>query len=283
MNKIKDKAEFITLLLLFGAVMLVMVLINRCVEPWLMSGGIELPIIVLSIIVYVPMIAIGLIYTFVKGDKFIEAYEIKRIKISTVFLTIILAFVVMPMGWFANVLSQLFVPNVFAQAADSLLGTGSVIPAVISMVVIAPICEELIMRGFFQNRFSKIIPFGASAVLTGFLFGVLHMNLNQFCYALVLGIIFACINRASGSIITSVIMHMIFNGFGCIAMIISTGIANDAGMSMAEGAEMYRTDIKTMIFSLIVTGVLAVISFFITRILLKAIAKREGNEIQAEA
>ena len=139
------------------------------------------------------------------------------------------------------------------------------------------------MRGFFQNRFSKLIPFGVSAVLTGFLFGVLHMNINQFCYAWVLGIVFAYTNRASGSIVTSTIMHAIFNSFGFAAMVFTTKVAQDAGMSMAEGAEAYRTDVKTMAVSVVVTGVLAVISFFLTRLVLKAIAKKEGTDLQANA
>ncbi|RKM58135.1 CPBP family intramembrane metalloprotease [Butyrivibrio sp. X503] len=282
MNKTKDKAEIIRLLLVFVAIMLVMVGMSHVVRPWFESREMELPLVPFSIVLYGLMIAIVLIYSFAKGDKFIESYGIKKIKVGTVFLTILLTFVSMPMGWFANVLSQVFVPNIFAQAADSLM-EGSLLPLFVSMVVLAPICEELLMRGFFQNRFSKLLPFGVSAVLTGFLFGVLHMNLNQFCYAWVLGIIFAYVNRASGSMITSTIMHLIFNAVGCVVMFISAKVVEGAGMSVAEGAEAYRTDPSTMIVSLIVTGLLAVGSFFLTRLVIRAIAKKEGNEIQAKA
>ena len=282
MEKIKDKAEFIRLLIVFAAVMAVMILVSRAVAPWAASAGIDIPIIVTSLLLYVPMLAVVIIYSFIKGDGFIESFGIKKIKAGTFFLTILLTFVSMPMGWFANVLSQVLVPNIFAQAADSLM-EGSLLPLFVSMVLLAPICEELLMRGFFQNRFSKLLPFGVSAVLSGFLFGVLHMNINQFCYAWVLGIIFAYVNRASGSMITSTIMHMIFNAFGCVIMFISSKAMQGAGISVAEGAEAYRTDPATMITSLIVTGLLAVGSFFLTRLVIRAIAKKEGNEIQAKA
>ena len=154
MNKIKDKAEFIRLLLVFAAVMAVMVIVSRVTGPWAASVGVDLPIIVVSLLLYVPMLAIVLIYSFVKGDKFLESFGIKKIKIGTVFLSILLAFVAMPMGWFANVLSQLFVPNVFAQAAESMF-EGSLLPVFFAMAIMAPICEELLMRGCFQNRFSS--------------------------------------------------------------------------------------------------------------------------------
>ena len=282
MEKIKDKAEFIRLLVVFAAVMAVMILVSRAVAPWAASAGIDIPIIVTSLLLYVPMLAVVFIYSFIKGDGFIESFGIKKIKAGTFFLTILLTFVSIPMGWFANVISQLFVPNILMQSADSLMD-GPVLPVFISMAIMAPICEELLMRGFFQNRFSKLIPFGVSAVLTGFLFGVLHMNINQFCYAWVLGIVFAYTNRASGSIVTSTIMHAIFNSLGFAVMVFTTKVAQDAGISMAEGAEAYRTDMTTMAISVVVTGVLAVISFFLTRLVLKAIAKKEGTDLQANA
>ena len=251
----------------------------------LINAGITVPFIVYSILLYVPMIAIAILYTSNQGEAFWKACGFKKIKAGTVFLAILLTVVFYPMVMFANVFSQLFTQNTVVQGADAIIGDSPVL-YIISIALLAPVCEEILLRGFFHNRMKKLIPFTAAAILSGFWFGVLHLNLNQFCYAWLSGIIFAYVNRASGSILTSMIMHFIMNLFGSVAIYLETIFYKNQGKNFAEVAENMRADSNHMMLMLAVTGVLAIASFFLTRLIIKAIAKSEGNdyrEIQEDA
>lgn len=243
--------------------------------------GTNIPFIVQAIVIYALLVAPVIIYSIKDGNFTAESFGFKKIKVSTIFLTVLLTLVCSPMCIFANLLSQLVVPNIVIQSFDEMMD-GSMVGLFIIMAVLAPICEEIICRGFFQNRLSKLLPFLASAVVSGFMFGLLHLNLNQFCYALVLGIILAYVNRASGSVFTSMLMHILFNA-GNVAIIALGSMALAAqDIDMAELAENTRTDKTVMLAGIIFYGVLAVISFFLTRLVIKAIAKREGTYIIEE-
>lgn len=276
MNIIKNKAEFLRVILVYAMILLIMIVTSKIMAV----TGLDLSMLARSTILYIPMIAITLIYTFIKGDKFAKSFGFEKIKISTVLWTVLLTVVTMPMGFFANVLSQLFVPNVVLQSMDDMM-TNSVAMILLVGAVLAPICEEIVMRGFFHNRFAKLIPFGAAACLSGFLFGVLHLNLNQFCYAWVLGVIFAYVNRASGSIFTSMIMHMVYNAYGMLSSIAAYSVLEASGVDIAEAAEAGRTSTGAMIIPIVVFGILSVGSFFLTRKIIQVIARNEGNDIKS--
>lgn len=271
MEKTIDKAELIKLLIVF-AIEICITLIITFVLP---NYGIQLPILAITLILDSLLFIVTLAYTLKKGDT-LKAYGFKKIKVSTFFLTVLLTLVATPMYMFANVLSQLVVPNTIVQNLDGLVGD-SVGLSFLAVAVIAPIGEEVVMRGFFQNRFKKVMPFAAAAILSGFLFGVLHLNLNQFCYAWVLGVIFAYTNRASGSILTSIIMHMLINASNVGMLLVMQSAMESIGMDFAEVQETARTDGSTMINNVIVFGVLSIASFFLTRLIIRAIAKREGT------
>ncbi|QFJ54879.1 CPBP family intramembrane glutamic endopeptidase [Pseudobutyrivibrio xylanivorans] len=265
-----DKVELIKLIIVFAIEIIVELAVSFAL-PKLGNTSVLVSTLVLDAL----LILVTLIYTFKKGDK-LEAYGFKKIKVSTFFFTVLLTFVSAPMYMFANVLSQLFVPNILVQNMDSIFGDSMGLP-LLAIVVVAPICEEIVMRGFFHNRLKNVMPFGAAAVLSGFMFGALHLNLNQFCYAWVLGVLFAYANRASGSTITSVIMHMLTNGFNMAIMIAANYALKIIGTDLATASEAARTNGTSAWVNVVVYGILAVISFFLSRKIIRAIAKRENN------
>ncbi len=276
---LKDKKEFIKLLGVFVIEVLIVMAISFGKTKFLEITGFEYNILVATLILDILLVLVTVLYTRMKGEGFLEAYNIKKIKVGTVFLTLFLTMVASPMFVFANVFSQLFVPNTMVQSMDLLMNT-SLLNTFIAVAIIAPISEELIMRGFFQNRFDKIMPFAASAILSGFLFGVLHLNFNQFCYAWVLGILFAYTNRASGSTVTSILMHFFVNGSNTIMlafMKMAVQSAGNGGQDIGAAAESVRADGVTIKVMVVIFGVLAIGSFFISRLLINVIAKHEGT------
>ena len=47
--------------------------------------------------------------------------------------------------------------------------------------------------------------------MSGLIFGLMHLNFNQFSYGFVLGVIFAAVVEASGSIYASMAIHFLIN------------------------------------------------------------------------
>ena len=52
--------------------------------------------------------------------------------------------------------------------------------------------------------------------MSGIFFGLMHMNFNQMAYAVVIGLIFGFVVEATGSIIPTMIMHFLINGFSVV-------------------------------------------------------------------
>lgn len=82
----------------------------------------------------------------------------------------------------------------------------------VSTILIAPIAEEIICR---KMLFQPLRRFGdySAVFITALFFGFFHGNMTQFLYAFLSGIIFGFAVIWSGSVITSIILHMLLNAF----------------------------------------------------------------------
>lgn len=101
---------------------------------------------------------------------------------------------------------MLFSTNYLEEGTTTLL-TYPFAMQVILLAVIPPLVEELIFRGIFFGSYRKAGMTGA-ALMSGLLFGCFHLNINQALYAFVMGIVFAYMVEATGSLWSSVIAHL---------------------------------------------------------------------------
>ena len=160
---------------------------------------------------------------------------------------------------------------------------------IVLLAVIPAMVEEFIFRGLFYHSYRKNGILGA-ALASAFAFGLIHFNLNQFCYAFVLGIVFALIVEATGSIFSSMLAHFAINTYSIIMMkLLSifmdiTGMSpqtvqemNGAAASMENSAQMEVIAQASYIFAVAVIGVLAVGFFVLAMLVLRTLAKRNGR------
>lgn len=77
-------------------------------------------------------------------------------------------------------------------------------------VIIAPVTEELLCRGFVMNVLSPVNRTFA-LIASSILFGLMHGNFNQMFNGFLLGLILGYIALKSGSVLSSIILHMILN------------------------------------------------------------------------
>lgn len=109
------------------------------------------------------------------------------------------------------------------------------------LVIIAPLFEEFWFRGMVME---SLRPYGNGFAIfvSGLLFGLTHANLNQFFYAAVLGIGLGYIAISTRSIITTTIMHAMFNGIsGIMLLLITFDDVGDYLMAVGAGMEGEKT------------------------------------------
>ncbi len=85
-------------------------------------------------------------------------------------------------------------------------------------VIIGPIIEEFIFRKLMLERLSRYgnIP---AIIVSGISFGLFHGNFYQFFYAALLGMLLSYITVRTGNWLYSVLMHIVINFFGSVAVI----------------------------------------------------------------
>lgn len=82
-------------------------------------------------------------------------------------------------------------------------------------VLCAPVFEELLFRKLICD---KVIKYGegCAVILSGLIFGLFHMNFNQFFYAFFLGCFFAYIYVKTGNLKYTILLHMMINFLGSV-------------------------------------------------------------------
>lgn len=223
----------------------------------------------------------AVIYIIIKKINVKEVFKFRKIRVSTFFLSILLGFLIMPIGSFVNVLTQFFVPNTMVQASTTLM-EGSKLVMLLITGFFAPFVEEFVFRGLFHREFEKITTPVLSIIVSAVLFGVMHLNLNQMCYAIVLGLFFAYANNCSRSIYSSVIMHTVLNTINVIMLILASLAMELVGGDLAESTEQLRGNTGSIALIAGVYFVLGAIAFALTIPCFKAIKKIEAEKVEAE-
>jgi membrane protease YdiL (CAAX protease family) len=85
----------------------------------------------------------------------------------------------------------------------------------VTMVVLAPVCEEILFRKVLIDRI-RLYGDKAAILVSSVVFGLSHGNFYQFFYAFGIGMVFAYIYIQTGKLRYTIIFHMIINFLGSI-------------------------------------------------------------------
>lgn len=92
---------------------------------------------------------------------------------------------------------------------------GSLWVTAIFTVLCAPVFEELLFRKLICDKVVKYGE-GITVMLSGLIFGLFHMNFNQFFYAFFLGCFFAFLYVKTGCLKYTILLHMAINFWGTV-------------------------------------------------------------------
>ncbi|MGN0495821.1 MAG: lysostaphin resistance A-like protein [Lachnospiraceae bacterium] len=161
----------------------------------------------------------GILFLLITRKKLKADMWVKKYKLSTFFLSLLVLLTAAPMASWLNVFSQLFAKNSVGMAIFEISNKVPMWLGILIIGFLPGFIEELLYRGIIFQAFRR------RSVLTGILvsalsFGLMHMNFNQILYAIYLGIVFAFMVEATGSITSTMILHMLFNGVNTCYMYI---------------------------------------------------------------
>ncbi|GAA5496974.1 hypothetical protein Rhal01_03162 [Rubritalea halochordaticola] len=89
---------------------------------------------------------------------------------------------------------------------------------IIGACIVAPVCEEIIFRGYLYSVTKRYTGPIFAAICTGVLFGAIHGEVWSFIPLAVLGIILAGVYEITGSLWSSILTHALFNGMSTYFM-----------------------------------------------------------------
>lgn len=84
--------------------------------------------------------------------------------------------------------------------------------AFMTLVVIAPIAEEVLFRGYLFGKLRKVVPVWFAILVTSLLFGFIHGAWNVAIDTFVLSVILCLLRLGTGSLWAPILLHMAKNG-----------------------------------------------------------------------
>lgn len=220
----------------------------------------------------------SIIFLAFEKEFSISMIKWRRLGVGNILLVVLLAYLSTPLMTMLNLLSMQLSEN---HVNGMVLGMMEN-PFWINLFFIAILpafCEEFIFRGIIFHSYRKAGVLKA-AIVSGILFGLIHLNLNQFSYAFVMGVIFALLIEATGSILAPIIFHFIINGQSITLATLAFSAMSVEEIALMEGvAENSFIELSgTSMGILILMGIILVsIITFLAILVFIWIAKRSGR------
>jgi membrane protease YdiL (CAAX protease family) len=150
------------------------------------------------------------IYLLATRQKVSEALRIRKFHLGSALLVLLLLATACPVTFWLNAVSQLFVTNEVATTIYDISINIPYLAGILALGALPGLVEEIICRGVMLNA-HNLRSLKAGVITSAVVFGLLHMNFNQIAYALFLGLLFALIVEATGSLLATMLAHAVFN------------------------------------------------------------------------
>lgn len=190
-----------------------------------------------------------------------ERIKIKKIGLDDIIIIIIISVLTFFMTAMINVISTRVFHNFLGEAVASFPKMG-LLQWLFVLAVTPAINEEVIMRGLVLSEFKYVSHFKA-AMVNGLLFGILHLNINQFIYAFIIGAIMSYMVIITKSLLSSMLMHFSINGVAAVAQWYASNSSIDVAEQQAEVQEILSSNMMLIICGVGAIIIIAIISAII--------------------
>ncbi len=218
----------------------------------------------------------AIIYIVITRQSIKKVLRLNKLYLKDLVLIIILAIVCQPVMTFLSLISQLFYTNDVGAMITSIVDSSYII-LLLLIAVMPAITEEITIRGIILSDYDELNTYVA-CLLTGLLFGMMHLNPQQFLYTAVLGWILALVVKLTNSIFASMIIHFIVNGTSITLAKIMSSVTTQEIVAETEEVSLMAMPLQEKVLIIGVYFVLAlafgIVAYFVLRALAKANIKR---------
>ncbi|MEA5083711.1 MAG: type II CAAX endopeptidase family protein [Lachnospiraceae bacterium] len=190
--------------------------------------------IFVSLVIYFVPIAL---YFFTSKASVTDTFSIKKLKPTNVLLVILISIMIQPLLMLISTISAIIFPNNISNVFE-VYATYPLWFVILSIAIVPAFCEELFFRGIVFSNYRNVSFFKAS-LACGFIFGMAHMDGQQFFYAFFMGIVFCYLVYKTGSIFASIISHFTIN---CSQSLLAYYIYNSNKISLPAAQTQVTAD-----------------------------------------
>ncbi len=101
--------------------------------------------------------------------------------------------------------------------------------AFFTLVVVAPVAEEVLFRGYLYGKLRKGAPIWLAMLVTSVLFGAVHGQWNVAVDVFSLSLVLCTLREVTGSIWAGILLHMLKNGVAFYLLFINPSLLNIMG------------------------------------------------------
>jgi membrane protease YdiL (CAAX protease family) len=213
------------------------------------------------------------------ANETLQDFNFKKTDFKTVLISILIGLIV----FILTVVISSFFSFVLGLFGYVPAGTGSSSAAptwesfVISIIIVAilpAICEEFTHRGLLISGL-KTLGIKKAIIYSSLLFGLLHLNIEQFFYASIIGAVLGAVSIFSRSIVPAMIIHFINNAINVYLDFARVkGLPGGDLFSKANAFLSQGNFVLSVIFVIISVFLLVILLLYLIKILLAINAKQ---------
>jgi len=241
-------------------------------SPWFFIGT-QLSVLLLPLIVWVRL----------KKDKLKLHIPNWNLGVKNIVLIIAFGFLLQPIMMTISGISALFFTNYVSEVMYSLMGYPLWL-TLLATAVAPAVFEELVFRGYIQSC-HRDRHFKQAAIINGLFFAIIHLSLQQFAYAFIMGIIFFVLVYYTRSIWAGILPHFIINATqGILARWAFSELEN--GGDMAQEMELLENvfaGINLEVIAIVIIGVFALCLLPVIIILFKEFINHNRGRVEQRA
>ncbi len=175
-----------------------------------------------------------------KGKGFLnETFSLKELSAVNILFIVLISIFIQPLLMSVSAVTSLFFPN----AASDYLESMADMPAFSTLIItslLPAFFEELYFRGIVFSNYKSVSKL-KGCLICGLLFGMAHLNFQQFSYAFFMGCIFCYFVNTTHSIFSSILSHFIINSSQTILSALSLKMAQANPQAFQEAQNIQNT------------------------------------------
>lgn len=222
---------------------------------------------VMSIILQIGLMLILPIFLFSgftkrKPKETIKYYGIKKISFIAIGISVLIGIIVyflnIGVASFFNSIIEFFGYEKFTSSAPAENYPFYMLFVNLTMTALLPaICEEVTHRGLLLKNYSTL-GYKKAILISSLLFGLTHLNIEQFFFATIIGLLLGTITVLTGNIIPAMIVHFMNNAINVVA-----GYLLATSQTFNAGYQAFWSRISSGNFFVVITSIFFVLSLLI--------------------